>query len=47
MGKKKKSRKLREQQAARADRIREITIDILTAIISGVVTAVIIKLLGL
>lgn len=47
MGSKKKRRKLREQQAARKARITEIAIDILTAIFSGLVTAVLIKLLKL
>ncbi len=47
MGNKKKRRKLREQQAARKARITEIAIDILTAIISGLVTAALIKLLKL
>ena len=47
MGDKKKRRKLREQQATRKARIYEIAIDILTAIISGLVTAVLMKLLKL
>ena len=47
MGSKKKRHKLREQQAARKTRITEITIDILVAIFSGVVTAVVLKLLNL
>lgn len=47
MGKKKKRRKLREQQAARKTRITEIAIDILVAIISGLVTAVLINKMGL
>ena len=47
MGDKRKRRKLRKQQAARKARIREITIDILTAIFSGLVTAVLMKLLKL
>lgn len=47
MGKKKKRRKLREQQAARKARITEIAIDILAAIISGLVTAILINKMGL
>jgi len=47
MGKKKKRRKLRKQQAARKARITEIAIDILAAIFSGLVTAVLLKLLEL
>lgn len=47
MGDKKKRRKLREQRAARKARMLEITTDILTAIISGLVTAVLLKLLKL
>lgn len=46
MGDKKKRRQLREQQAAR-DRMIEIAIDILTGIISGIVTAALLKLLKL
>ena len=47
MWKKTKRRQLRQQQAAQKARINEITIDILTTIFSGVVTAVLIKLLNL
>lgn len=47
MGSKKKRRKLREQQAARKVRMLEIAIDILTAILSGLITAVLMKLLKL
>ena len=47
MGDKKKRRKLREQRATRKARMSEISIDILTAIISGLVTAVLLKLLKL
>ena len=47
MGDKKKRRQLREQQAARKARMIEIAIDILTAILSGLVTAVLTKLLKL
>ena len=46
MGDKKKRRQLRRQQAAR-DRMIEVTLDILTGIISGIVTAVLLKLLEL
>lgn len=47
MGRKKKRRKLREQQAARKARMTEVAIDILTAILSGLITAVLMKLLKL
>lgn len=47
MGRKKKRRKLRKQQAARKARMTEVAIDILTAILSGLVTAVLMKLLKL
>lgn len=47
MGSKKKRRKLQQQQAARKVRMFEIAIDILTAIFSGLVTAVLMKLLKL
>lgn len=47
MGSKTKRRKLKKQQAARKARITEIAIDILVAIFSGVVTAVILKLLNM
>lgn len=47
MGKKKKRRKLQQQQAAQRARMIEIAIDILTAILSGLVTAALINLLKL
>lgn len=47
MGKKRKRRKLLEQRAARKAKMIEIAIDILTAILSGVITAYLISKLGL